>query len=139
MMLGKRGEIDNKFLLIILIVVAVVVLGNNGFFTGRATRTVGFEAVQASGTPPTAYYPNVFTSPKRSANLVTNIQPTGGTQYATGGGGRCECPHNPSIGEFASDCSGNYPACGRCYVRLQYFDPNLRRYVVEGPVERNCV
>jgi len=39
MIRGKKGEVDNKFLLVVLLVVAVVILSNNGFFSGRAVDT----------------------------------------------------------------------------------------------------
>ena len=48
-MFNKRGEMDKKFLIFLVLVVAVIFLSNNGLFSGRATKTVSFEAVQAEG------------------------------------------------------------------------------------------
>ncbi|MEK6861913.1 MAG: hypothetical protein AABY07_08155 [Nanoarchaeota archaeon] len=50
-MFNKRGEIDNKFLLIVVLVVAVIFLSNKGMFTGRYTRSLNIiESPQAEET-----------------------------------------------------------------------------------------
>ena len=58
MLLVKRGELDNKFLLIVLLVVAVVVLSNKEMFTGKAVRTnMNFQPT-AEGSR--GYVPNIY-------------------------------------------------------------------------------
>lgn len=50
MVLGKREELDNKFLLVVILIVAVIFLSNNGFFTGKAARYLNpLEVREAQG------------------------------------------------------------------------------------------
>ena len=86
---GKRGEVDNKFLLIVVLVVAVIFLSNNRYFSGKAVRTnLAYIQPQASGG---AHAGNVYTSRDPSLDIVSSPKGRSGTQYATGGGGgACE-------------------------------------------------
>jgi len=85
-MINKRGEVDNKFLLIVLVVVAVVVLGNNGFFTGRAARS--YIEPRASGG---AYAGNVYISRDPSLEIVSSPGGGSGPQYLTD---ECKCDYS---------------------------------------------
>ena len=141
MLLGKRGEVDNKILLVLVLVVAVILLSNNGMFTGRAAReSLAYIQPQASGT---AHPGNVYTSRDPSLEIVSSPKSGGGTQYATGGGS-CKCPvqGSPYSREWVyQTCSGEYPTCGTCWVAVP--KPKSEWHILTGPhgftlVEREC-
>ena len=106
MLLGKRGEIDNKILFVLVLVVAVILLSNNGMFTGKVIRTFN---PQATGSEMRGI-PNVYSTSLRSTSLrsygslVTNPVDSGSGLYS-----------NVQTCEISLDC-GPRQCLGDCWL-----------------------
>ena len=99
MLLGKRGEIDNKLLFVLLLVVAVIFLSDKGLFTGKAVRNTYYGQNIISTPRPTSAISgaqsNLYqTYSRQGLPIVPNVESSGfGDEvYYQTGGSTCNYP-----------------------------------------------